>query len=409
MSTGLSEKQNQILGFIHTDYTALICDGAIRSGKTSIMSFVFIVWAMWKFDRHSFAVCGKTVQSAYRNVITPLLGVRYFQKHGYAMQWAWSKHCLIVTRGGKTNYFYVFGGKDESSAALIQGMTLAGVLLDEVALMPRSFVEQALARCSVEKSRFWFNCNPESPNHWFYNEWIKKREEKNVMYLHFEMEDNPSLSPDILKRYQSLYSGIFYDRYIKGLWVLAEGLIYPMFSEKEHVVKEVPESGRYFISIDYGTLNPCSMGLWCLNGKQAVRIAEYYHSGRDTQKQLTDEEYYQVLEALAGDRYIEQVVIDPSAASFIACIRKHRKFRVRHAKNEVINGIRVTTGMLRNKSILFHESCKNTIKEFGLYRWDDRAAEDKVIKENDHAMDDIRYFCNTILKDKLNPRENYSR
>lgn len=401
MSTGLSEKQNQILGFIHTDYTALICDGAIRSGKTSIMSFVFIVWAMWKFDRHSFAVCGKTVQSAYRNVITPLLGVRYFQKHGYAMQWAWSKHCLIVTRGGKTNYFYVFGGKDESSAALIQGMTLAGVLLDEVALMPRSFVEQAIARTvSVENSKLWFNCNPESPNHWFYNEWIKKQQ-PDTLHLHFLMSDNPIMTKKAIEKAERRFAGVFYDRYIKGLWVLAEGLIYPMFSEKEHVVKEVPESGRYFISIDYGTLNPCSMGLWCLNGKQAVRIAEYYHSGRDTQKQLTDEEYYRALEALAGDRYIEQVVIDPSAASFIACIRKHRKFRVRHAKNEVINGIRVTTGMLRNKSILFHESCKNTIKEFGLYRWDDRATEDKVIKENDHAMDDIRYFCNTILKNVI--------
>lgn len=409
MSIGVSKKQHKILDFIHTDYTALICDGAIRSGKTSIMSFMFIVWAMWRFDQHNFAICGKTVQSAYRNVITPLLGVRHFNKYGYTLQWAWSKHCLTVTRGNKTNYFYVFGGKDESSAALIQGMTLAGVLLDEVALMPRSFVEQALARCSVENSRFWFNCNPESPNHWFYNEWIKKRKEKNAMYLHFEMEDNPSLSPEILKRYKNLYSGIFYDRYIKGLWVLAEGLVYPMFNEKEHVTDQIPESGRYYISIDYGTLNPCSMGLWCLNGRQAVRIAEYYHSGRETQRQLTDEEYYHELEKLAGDYQITRIVIDPSAASFIACIRKHSKFRVLHANNEVINGIRVTTGLLQNKNILIHKSCKNTIKEFGLYSWDNKASEDRVIKEHDHAMDDIRYFANTILKTELNPRQNYSR
>ena len=157
MAEGLSNKQIQILTFSKTSYQALICDGAVRSGKTSVMSLAFIIWAMNEFNQRNFSICGKTVQSAVRNVITPLLSVRYLVKNRYQLSWSFTNHLLTVTRGRKTNYFYVFGGKDEGSAALIQGITLAGVFLDEVALMPRSFVEQALARCSVEGSRFWFN------------------------------------------------------------------------------------------------------------------------------------------------------------------------------------------------------------------------------------------------------------
>ncbi|WP_195543678.1 PBSX family phage terminase large subunit [Massiliimalia timonensis] len=386
----ISEKQGKVLGWCQNPisrekYSVIICDGAVRSGKTVCMVISFVHWAMRFYNGSIFGICGKTVQSAERNIITPIFEMSDITEY-YSLSYTRSTKLLTVAGKEHTNSFYIFGGKDESSYMLIQGITLSGVLFDEVALMPRSFVEQAIARTvSVEDSKLWFNCNPESPNHWFYNEWIKKKQ-PDTLHLHFLMSDNPIMTKKAIEKAERRFAGVFYDRYIKGLWVLAEGLVYPMFNEKEHVVREVPEAGRYFISIDYGTLNPCSMGLWCLNGKQAVRIAEYYHSGRDTQKQLTDEEYYQALEKLAGERYIEYVVVDPSAASFITCIQKHRKFRVRKAKNEVVNGIRVTTTMLQNKNILFHESCRNTIKEFGLYRWDDKATEDRVIKENDHCL-----------------------
>ena len=139
-------------------------------------------------------------------------------------------------------------------------MTLGGVLLDEVALMPRSFVEQALARCSLEGSRFWFNCNPEHPQHWFHEEWVLKAKEKNCLYLHFTMRDNPSLTPAILKRYETLYSGAFYERFVEGKWVAAQGLVYPMFGS--HLVAEPPQDcGSYYLSCDYGTVNPFSCGL----------------------------------------------------------------------------------------------------------------------------------------------------
>lgn len=393
-----SAKQKQILSFPTTDYTALICDGAVRSGKTSVMSFSFVIWAMHTFNDHNFAICGKSVQSAVRNVIRPLESMTYFENEGFSLKYNIAEHRLTIRRGNVENFFYVFGGKDESSYTLIQGITLAGVLLDEVALMPRSFVEQALARCSVCGSRFWFNCNPENPNHWFYKEWIQDAKSKNALHLHFLMEDNPSLTKDILERYKSTYSGVFYDRYVLGKWRIAEGLIYPMFDKDKHITDDLPKAGPYYISIDYGTHNPFSAGLWCLSDNKAYRIDEYYYSGRDTEKPKTDEEYYKELEKLAGDRYIEKIIIDPSASSFIECIKRHGRFSVRHADNDVLNGIRRVSGLLNNGMLLFSPKCKATIEEFGLYSWDDRQQQDKPIKENDHAMDDIRYFTNTILK-----------
>ena len=312
------------------------------------------------------------------------------------MRWRRSEKVLEVRKGSVVNFFEIFGGKDEGSAALIQGRTLAGVLLDEVALMPRSFVEQALARCSVDGARLWFSCNPESPQHWFKREWIDQRDKRNALYLHFEMRDNPSLSEKTLAQYESRYTGVFYDRYIRGLWVLAEGLVYDFFGE-EQIVDEIPQSGRYYISCDYGTLNPFSAGLWCITAAGATRIREYYYSGRGTNAQKTDEEYYEELRKLADGYHVEYVVIDPSAASFITTVFRHGEFRVAKANNEVMDGIRKTAVYLKSGKMKIHRSCRGAIREFGLYRWDEDSTVDKVIKESDHAMDDIRYFSNTIM------------
>lgn len=396
----ISEKQKQILAFPYTSFDALICDGAVRSGKTSIMMWSFVRWGMESFNGCRFGVCGKTVDSAIKNIITPLLSMK-LAKEQYTLQWRRADKVLTVRRGSVVNYFEIFGGRDESSFALIQGRTLAGVLLDEVALMPRSFVEQALTRCSVEGAKMWFSCNPESPQHWFYTDWIQKADERNAMYLHFEMRDNPSLSEKVLARYEALFTGVFYQRYILGLWVLAEGLIYPQFGEG-CIVDELPEkSGEFFISCDYGTLNPFAANLWHWDGERATCIAEYYYSGRDTQAAKTDEEYYAMLERLAGDRPIRSVIIDPSAASFIEVVRRHHKYTVRKAKNDVLPGILTTSRYLQDGTIKIHRSCKDTIREFGLYRWDDKASEDRPIKENDHAMDSVRYFAYTILRERV--------
>ena len=309
------------------------------------------------------------------------------------MRWKRADKVLEVRRGDETNYFEVFGGKDEGSAALIQGRTLAGVLLDEVVLMPQSFVNQALARCSVDGAKLWFSCNPGNPQHWFYLEWIKKHKERNALYLHFEMADNPSLSEETLERYRSQYSGIFYDRYIRGKWVAAEGLIYTMFDKDKHVVPTVERPYTdYMISCDYGTLNPTAAELWGRCDGKWYCIREYYYDGRKQQRQRTDEEHYAAVEALAGDLPIRKIIVDPSAASFIEVIRRHGRFMVEQASNRVIDGIRDVATHLNAGDILFNDCCKDCISEFGLYRWDEKAAEDRPLKVSDHAMDSVRYF-----------------
>ena len=383
------------------DYDAIICDGSIRAGKTMTMAVSFILWAFTAFDKQVFAICGKTIESVRRNIVTHLPqwldGIVRIQERR-------SENLLIISFAGKTNRFYLFGGKDKGSAALIQGMTLAGVMFDEVALMPRSFVEQALARCSVEGSKFWFNCNPDSPEHWFYKEWIQKHKEKNALYLHFTMKDNNSLSEKVKKRYENMYSGVFYDRFIRGLWVVAEGLVYDFFqSKKETIIKTVDmnDYNEFYVSIDYGTINPCSMGLWGVNSEGAARIRESYFDSRKEGRQRTDEEHYQALVELVEDLPITRVIVDPSAASFIECIRRHGEFRVKPAINSVIDGIRITSSLLNSGMIRIDPSCKDCIREFGLYRWDEKKTADTVLKENDHAMDEVRYFCNTVLRKKF--------
>lgn len=377
-------------------FDAVICDGAVRSGKTVCMSLSFILWAFYAFDGAAFALAGKTIASLRRNVAVPLLEA--LGALGFACRETLSRNLIDISYAGRSNRFYLFGGRDESSASLIQGMTLGGVMLDEVALMPRSFVEQALARCSLTGSKLWFNCNPENPMHWFHREWILKSREKNCLYLHFTMADNPSLTPEIIARYKKLYSGAFYERFVEGRWVAAQGLVYPGFDASVHV-KPVPagRAQKMVISCDYGTVNPSSFGLWGLWGETWHRVREYYQDSRSDGCQRTDEEHYAALEALAAGEDIEAVVADPSAASFIECVRRHGRYRVIPAKNDVLDGIRLVSDLLREGRLAFSPCCGDTIREFGLYRWAGDGAKDAPRKENDHAMDDIRYFAATVV------------
>ncbi|MGN1383640.1 MAG: PBSX family phage terminase large subunit [Eubacterium sp.] len=378
----------------------IIADGAIRSGKTVCMSLSFVMWAMERFNNENFALCGKTIGSLRRNVLMVLKLM--LKGRGYGITDHRADNLLVVTRGNRTNYFYLFGGKDERSQDLIQGITLAGAFFDEVALMPESFVNQATARCSVEGSKWWFNCNPEGPNHFFKKEWIDKRQQKNLIYLHFTMDDNLSLSDEIKQRYRGMYSGVFFKRYILGMWVAAEGLIYDMFDEKRHVVpafRAVP-SGRMYVSCDYGTQNPTVFLLWAkVDGKWTV-IREYYYDGRNSKRQKTDSEYAEDLRMWLGSISPISIVVDPSAASFIAELRKHG-FTVKKAKNDVLDGIRYVATLLNEDEIAFSDGCTNLIREFRSYVWDEKAVErgeDKPIKQFDHAMDAMRYFCYTIVR-----------
>ena len=403
-----SKKQRQVLNWWCDsspvkDYDGIIADGAIRSGKTVSMSLSFGLWAMENFNGQNFIMAGKTVGSFRRNVL------RFWKtmmiSRGFVVVDKRSENLVIVTRGNVENYFYIFGGKDEASQDLVQGITAAGAFFDEVALMPESFVNQATARCSVDGSKFWFNCNPASPQHWFKVGWIDKYKEKRLLYLHFTMDDNLSLSEKIKERYKGQYSGVFFQRFIRGLWVLAEGLIYPMFGQSTIVPTIERKYTRYAISMDYGIQNATAMGLWGFCDGVWYQVNEYYHSGRETNRQKTDQEYYEDLERLAGDLYVEWLIIDPSATSFIALVKQKRRFKVRKAKNDVIYGIQMVGSAIQTGKIKVNDCCKNTIKEYGLYSWDMKAGEDRPIKDNDHAMDMTRYFVNTM--NIMKPKSDY--
>ncbi len=389
----LSEKQRQIFKFISSDDVALVCDGAVRSGKTTVMAAAFVVWAMENHERERFAICGKTVQSAERNVLRPLLELEDLP---YSMSYKVTTHVLTVRCGDRENFFYLFGGKDESSYMLIQGVTLAGVMFDEAALMPRSFIEQAMARTiSFEKPKFFFNCNPESPDHYFYREWIESTKPGTVR-IQFSLEDNPALTPAMIERTRQMYSGVFYERYILGRWTQADGLVYPMFGAGCIADDSDRRYERWVVSMDYGIMNATAMLLWGLCGGVWYQVCEFYHSGRETGVQMTDEEYYRELEKLVGDLPVECVIIDPSAASFIALLRRKRRFKVRRAKNDVMEGIRNTGACLESGRIKVCSCCVRTIREYGLYVWDGESHDDVPVKEHDHALDATRYFVNTM-------------
>ncbi len=438
-----SRKQKQVLTWwckdspVH-DKDGIIADGAIRSGKTVSMSLSFAMWAMSTFNGQNFAMCGKTIGSFRRNVLFWLKLM--IKSRGYSVIDRRADNLIIIRKGDTENYFYIFGGKDERSQDLIQGITLAGVFFDEVALMPESFVNQATGRCSVEGSKFWFNCNPDGPYHWFKVNWIDKstgylgkerveqirkkaaEEEKDpglkeILYLHFTMDDNLSLSEEIKARYRSMYIGVFFKRYILGLWAAAEGVIYDMFDPEKHVknIKEffqILVNGNRYVSCDYGTQNATVFLLWNkgIDGKWYC-IREYYYSGRDKGKQKTDAEYADDLKKWLDGTRIKAMIVDPSAASFIAELRK-RGYKVIKANNDVLDGIRLVGMLLNLEMLIFSSSCTETIKEFASYIWDDKAAEhgeDKPVKQHDHGCDAVRYFVSTVLSSKVARLREISR
>jgi len=393
-----SPKQRLVLswwgrGSPYRDREAIICDGAVRSGKTFCMGLSFFAWAMREFNGARFALCGRSVGAVWRNLLEPLAPL--LRRLRFQVREERSRNRLTVRFGGRENRFYLFGGMNEASGALIQGMTLAGALMDEVALMPRSFVEQTMARCSAEGARIWFSCNPEGPEHWFYKEWVLRAEERRALRVRFTMEDNPGLSRQVKERYQRMFRGSFYQRFVLGEWRQAEGLVYDFFCRE--MVQPVPqgEMEEWRVSCDYGTINPTSMGLWGRRGEVWFRVGEFYYDARKEGRQMTDREYVRALEELAAGRRVRQVVVDPSAASFMAALREEG-WPVTGANNDVLTGIRVTAELLRQGRLVICETCGDAIREFGLYRWDEKAAGDRVVKRFDHAMDDIRYFAMTV-------------
>lgn len=397
-----SRKQKKILTWWlnespYCDYDMIIADGSIRSGKTVSMVDSFIMWAQTCFRGEAFIIAGRSVGSLKRNILRPLFQI--LNAKGISYEYNRSENIIRVG----SNTFYCFGASNEASQDVLQGLTAAGALADEAALFPQSFINQMIGRCSVEGSKVWMNCNPDSPYHHIKTDFIDKAEEKKILHLHFTLDDNLSLSERVKERYKRMYSGLWYKRFILGLWVMAEGVIYDMFSERNVYSDRLGLRGRSrrYIAIDYGTSNPMVFLDILDDGDRIWVDREYYYSGREKGIQKTDTEYLEDFKAFVGDEYPDMVLIDPSAASFKTLLRREG-FRVKEADNEVNDGIRMVGMMLQTGKLLIHDSCEMMKKEFASYVWDEKAAVERgveqPVKQNDHTMDALRYFIKTMIK-----------
>lgn len=410
-----SEKQLKILTWWRpasgvSNYDGIIADGAIRSGKTLSMALSFVLWSMESFNGEDFIMAGKTIGSFRRNVLKTLKPMLF--SRGYRVEEYRGENLLVISNGERWNQYYIFGGRDERSQDPVQGMTAAGAFFDEVALMPESFLNQATSRCSVDGAKLWFNCNPAGPLHYFKRQWIDRADELKLLHLHFELDDNLSLSERVKDRYKSMYTGVFYLRYIQGLWAVAEGLIYSMYSEANDYTDEtrpiaLTATSTRYIAVDYGTTNPCvfldirddGRDIWIENEWRWDSKSEA--AQRSGNPYLTDAQYADAMAEFMGREASQQcqIVVDPSAKSFITEL-KNRGYYVKEGDNEVLDGIRDTSSLMYRGLLHIHERCEGLRQELRSYVWDDKATqagEEKPVKMQDHGPDALRYYVNTIL------------
>ncbi len=399
-----SKKQRKVLNWWCRsspvrDCNGIIADGAIRSGKSVAMSLGFVVWAMSEFEACNFAMCGKTIGSFRRNVLFWLKLM--LRSRGYSVTEQRTENLVIVRRGSIENYFYVFGGKDERSQDLIQGITLAGVFFDEVALMPESFVNQATGRCSVDGSKFWFNCNPGSPAHWFKTGWIDKRADKRLLYLHFTMDDNLSLSEAVKERYRSTYTGVFFKRYILGEWKSADGVIYRQFADdpERFILDDVPADiiiGT--MGLDFGGNGSAHAG--CLVGitrgyRSIVILDEYYRKEVIDPGTLTDDVCGFVQRSQAQCR-ATSIWCDSAETTLIKGIRtevfaRHIPVEVRNArKGEIIDRIRLCDMLMSQGRFFIMRRCRHTIAALSEAVWDGKSpTKDKRLDDGSTNIDSL--------------------
>lgn len=388
----LTEKQLEYLKYCNHRWNVKV--GATGSGKSFADFAVTIPKRIMACRGEGLIVLlGNTRGTLERNILEPM------------RQW-WPGNVGAIRSDNTVELFgkkvYALGADSKKHVARIQGATFEYVYGDEITTWSEEVFQMLKSRLRCEHSRFDGTCNPDNPEHWF-KQFLDSDAD---IYQQSYVIDDGVLPPHIIAELKKEYAGtVYYDRYILGEWCQASGLIYKL--NDYNLVDTVPERGEYYISVDYGTLNPFSAGLWCWDGKTATRIREYYYSGREERSNKTDEEYYADLEALAGHLPVKAVIVDPSAASFIETIRRHHRFTVRKAINDVVPGIMTTARYLQDGTIRIHRCCEDAIREFKLYRWDEECSEDRPVKDNDHAMDEIRYFVMTVLRYKAG-KERYT-
>lgn len=386
----LNPKQNEYIRNANRRWC--IKSGAVRSGK-SFCDIAYIIPARLRAVKDEpglNVIIGVSKETIERNVLQPMREIYTADVVGTINSRNIAMVCGVPV--------YCLGAAKSSQVAMIQGMSIKYCYGDEIAKWAKSVFDMLKSRLDKPYSKFDGSCNPESPGHWL-KQFIDS-EGLDVYVQKYTIFDNPALSPDFVENLCKEYEGtVFYQRYILGEWTLAEGLIYPKYRE---AIEKPPEGSaeQYGLSIDYGTMNAFSAGLWGKYGDVWYRVKEYYYSGRDTGQQKTDDEYAddlgEFLKGYASEFNKIRTIIDPSAASFIALLRRKGLYRVHPADNDVRNGIIEVGRAMHQNKIKISPDCKNTIREFEGYVWDDKAGEDKPVKVNDHAMDDMRYFVKTM-------------
>ena len=381
----ISRKQE---AFLRAEDTRInLLSGSVRSGKTWISLLQWAIFVGSMPSNYEFIMCGKTVTALKRNclnLLVELVGDNF-------------KYSLSQKSGMLFGHrIWLEGANDERSEGKIRGLTLGGAYCDELTLFPQGFYMMLLSRLSLAGARLYATTNPDAPTHWVKRDIIDNEQiQEQFSNWHFTLDDNDFNDPEYVENLKREYSGVFYQRYILGEWVLAEGLIYPNYKDAV-VPTEERKYSEYQISCDYGIQNPFAMGLYGLCDGVYYKVKEYHHSGRETNKQKTDNDYYDDLVTFAGELPIRQVIIDPSAASFIALIRSKGRFNTKKANNEVLAGINCMATAMQQGLYKINDCCVKSIEELGIYAWDSDSEEDKPIKESDHHCITGDTMVNTV-------------
>jgi PBSX family phage terminase large subunit len=372
-----------------------IWEGAVRSSKTvaSLHRWIQYVGAD-DTPSEDLLIIGRTERSTVRNIVRPLQGLL----GDHCRYYPGKAECYIFNR-----CCYVVGASDERAEGKIRGMTAGGAYGDELTLWPESFFTMMLSRLSPDNAKFFGSTNPDNPYHYLKKGYIDRKNELDMTSFKFKLDDNIFLSKKFKDNLKKEYRGLWYKRFIEGLWVMAEGAVYDFFDEDEHVIVKAPgQAKRYVVGIDYGTGNPTCFLLFGINPELSPKVwceREYYYDSSVTGRQKDDAEYADDFVKWLGNTLLSAIVIDPSAASFKVALRKKVFAVVHDADNDVLNGIRTQARMLCSGEYKICACCKHTIMDYGAYLWDRNAAkrgEDKPIKQNDHTKDPERYVLHTI-------------
>ncbi len=391
----LSFTEKQIEYIKNANHRWNIKCGATGSGK-SFLDFYMLAKRIGECTGQGLIVLiGNTRSTLNRNILEPMREIYNDDTHTLIGNIINDGTCKMF--GKKV---FCFGADKVNSVAKIQGATIEYAYGDEVTTWSQEVFEMLKSRLRCENSVFDGTCNPDSPNHWF-----KKflESDADIYQQHYTIYDNPFLPQSFVESLEKEYAGsVYYKRFIEGLWAIAQGLVYGMFTVERNVFSGLiapRQRCRYHLAIDYGVMNPFAIGLMEMDINGHVRmIKEKHYSGRETGTVVDNERYYKMIEEIADGYLIDGIIIDPSATGMKATIRKYGMFVTIDGNNNVDEGIQEVTKYINSGFLQIHDSCVETKKEFETYAWDDKATEDTVIKESDHHMDLIRYYIMTIAR-----------